>query len=309
MPIPVALARLPSYDSPLLDDTVRRLLDAAGCAPKPGTRVLVKPNLVSRGNAKLSCTHPLVVRAACRCLLERGARVLVADSPAVGAAAQVARACGLAEALRPLGLRVRGLDRPEPLALSFGARVGLSRTAREAELIVNVPRLKAHGQMRLTGAVKNLFGCVTGWRKAVAHARHGDHANHFPALILEVARALPPTITLLDAIRPMQRTGPIKGIPYDLGLLASCADPVALDTALGVLLGLTPEDAPLWAEARRRGLPGADPSALRYPLERPEAFDASGFELPAHLELQTFHPVRLARGRLRSLLHRFLPRD
>lgn len=304
MRIPVALAHILEYESTLLEATVRLLLEETGCAPAPGIRVLVKPNLVSRSNAGLSCTHPLVVRAVCLWLLDRGAKVTVADSPAFGSALQVARASGLAETLRPLGLRVESLDRPQPLRLSFGAKIGLSRTAREAELILNLPRLKAHSQMRLTCAVKNLFGCVTGWRKAVAHAQHGDQGDHFPALILEVAQALPPVFSLLDAIRPMHRSGPIKGDPYNLGMLAACADPVALDTAVYAMLGLGPWDVPLWFEAQRRGLPGADPDRLAYPLERPEEFDTSDFHIPDALDPETFHPLRLARGRLRSLLHR-----
>ncbi|MGE4290850.1 MAG: DUF362 domain-containing protein [Desulfovibrio sp.] len=302
--IPVALARTLEYESTLLNATVRLLLEECGCAPKPGTRVLVKPNLVTRANAGLSCTHPLVVRSVCEQLLERGALITVADSPAFGSAAQVARACGLANALRPLGLRVESLGRPEPMRLSFGGEIGLSRTARDAELIVSIPRLKAHAQMRVTCAVKNLFGCVTGWRKAVAHAVHGDQGNHFPALILDVAAALPPVITLLDAIRPMHCTGPVKGEPFELGLLATCEDPVALDTAIYGLLGLKTADVPLWVEAAQRGLPGATPERLSYPLETPDSFNATGFLLPDKLDPQTFHPVRLARGRLRSLLHR-----
>jgi uncharacterized protein (DUF362 family) len=309
MRIPVALARILEYESTLLEPAVRLLLDEIGCAPKHGQRVLVKPNLVSRGNAGLSCTHPLVVRAVCQHLLDLGAALTVADSPAFGTAGQVARACGLAQALRPLGLRVRSLGRPAPLRLSFGAEIGLSRTARDAEMIVNLPRLKAHCQMRLTCAVKNLFGCVTGWRKAVAHARHGDQGNHFPALILDVAEALPPTYTLLDAIRPMHRSGPVKGVPFELGLLAACADPVALDTAIYGLLGLSPDRVPLWAEAQRRGRAGADAKQLAYPLESPTAFDASGFEIPRTLDQETFHPLRVAKGRLRSLLHRLGLRD
>jgi uncharacterized protein (DUF362 family) len=285
------------------DPAARRLL-AALDLPPAGARVLVKPNLVAPRNAALSCTEPDLARAVCAALLDLGLRVTVADSPAFGSAARVARAAGLDRTLKPLGLAVRSLKRPAPLALSFGGRIGLSRDALEHDLILNLPRLKAHGQMRITAAVKNLFGCVTGCRKALAHAVIGDAPGLFPRLIVEVMAALPPVRTLLDGRLAMHRTGPIQGDPFALGLLAASSDPVALDTAVYALLGLSPEQVPLWAECRRRGLPGADPANLHYPLDQPRAFDPAGFLLPEPLEPIVFKPLRLLRGRLKSLLGR-----
>ncbi|MDY0305001.1 MAG: DUF362 domain-containing protein [Desulfovibrio aminophilus] len=303
MPESVFLLRAPlPPGSP--DETARRLLEALSFRPAPGSRVLLKPNLVAPRNARLSCTSPAVVRAVCAALLDLGLTITLADSPAFGSAAQVARAAGLDEAVRSLGLKVRSLRRPAPLRLSFGGSIGLSRDALEQDAILNLPRLKAHAQMRVTASVKNLFGCVTGCRKALAHARIGDTGDLFARLIAEVMLALPPVATILDAVVPMHRTGPIKGDPFPLGLLAASADPVALDTAVYGLLGLSPERVPLWAECRRRGLPGADPAHIVFPLEQPDAFDASGFLLPDPLEPIEFKPLRLIRGRLKSLLGR-----
>lgn len=284
------------------DAAVRRLLQALDFRPSPGEVILVKPNLVSASGAQLSCTSPAVVRAVCAGLLDLGARVRVADSPAFGNAPGVAKAAGLDRALAPLGLRVESLDRPRPLKLSFGYSIGLSAEAAEADRIVSLPRLKAHGQLRITAAVKNLFGCVCGFRKALAHTLVGDTANHFVSLLVEVLQALPPVITILDGITAMHVDGPTRGQPYPLHLLAACADPVALDTALYGLLGLRPEHVPLWAECRRRNLPGADPAGLTFPLESPAAFDVSGFQVPGALEPIVFRPMRFLRGRLKSLL-------
>ena len=299
----VFLARMPEYESGSLSRAVGLLLD--GCAfpvLSPGTRVVVKPNFVSLSGARLACTDPRVAAAACAWLIDHRAKPVVADSPAFGTARAIARATGLTPLLKPLGVPVKSLGAPRPLTLTSGQRIGLSRTASEADLILNVPRLKAHCQMRVTASVKNLFGCVTGWRKAVAHARFGDSRSGFAAMILDILAALPPVVTLLDAVRAMHVTGPIRGEPFPLGLLAASANPVALDTALYGLLGLRPDEVPLWAEAKRRGLSGADPGELDHPLETPDRFDVSGFELPAELDELTFAPLRVARGRFRNLL-------
>lgn len=298
----VALARMLEYESTLMPAAVVLLMKEAGYTPVAGRRVLVKPNLVSAANAGLSCTHPLVVRAVCAHLLDNGEHVTVADSPAFGPASRVARAAGLDTAIGPLGLRVQSLGAPRPTPLPCGRTMGISSLALDADIIVNIPRLKAHCQMRVTGAVKNLFGCVTGFRKAVSHYSMGDKNNLFREMIMDLPAVLPPVLTVLDGIHAMHTEGPIRGEPFELGLLGASQSPIALDTAMYSLLGLSPENVPLWAEAVKRRLPGSDPAAIRFPLEKPGSFDTRQFVLPAQLDPIRFEPLRLIRGRIKSLL-------
>lgn len=302
--IPVALLRQENHAREPLQAAVGRLLRASGADFAPGMRVLVKPNLVSCGNAQLSCTHPETVRAVCAHLLDCGARVRVADSPAFGSAERVAQACGMDEALRGLGLRVTSLGRPEPLALSRGGSIGVSRTALEADRVLSVARLKAHGQFRVTAGVKNLFGCVCGCRKALAHMRLGETPGAMESMVLDVMAALPPAVALVDGIVAMHRGGPVRGEPFHLSLLGASAVPLALDAVLFALLGQTPQTVPLWAEALSRRAPGADPAQAVFPLDAPQAFDASGFVIQERLDPMRFEPLRFVRGRLKSLLER-----
>ncbi len=301
MPIAVALEHCADYAPELLQQQLLACLQAAGVRFGRGERVLLKPNLLKA--ADLACTHPQVVRAACVYVLEHGARPFVADSPAFGSGRRVARAIGLSQALQGLDAPLTNMTRPIRCKLPMGHSVGISRDALEADAILNLPKLKAHCQMRVTGAVKNLFGCVPGTRKAVLHTLHGDvqgapdacgsRAPRFESLIIELAGLLPPTSSLMDGVTAMHAQGPSGGRPYPLGLLAASREAVALDTAVYAVLGLRPEDVPLWREAQRRNLVGARPEELEFPLKPPEAFDAGGFELPAPLDPQTFHPVRL----------------
>ena len=163
----VALQRFSPADSGAVAQALPLLLDRAGLASSFSLRsahVLVKPNLLTA--TPLACTSPVVVAAVCRWLLDQGARVRVGDSPGFGTATAVARQTGVEEALRPLGLRVESLADPRPLELPLrrGGPVsfGVARVALESDVIFSLPRVKAHSQMRLTLAVKNLFGCVCG---------------------------------------------------------------------------------------------------------------------------------------------------
>lgn len=297
MTIPVALAACPGYDRPSVERAVEAALAASGFSPARGEAVLVKPNLL-RAKA-LACTHPELVRAACRWCLDHGARVAVGDSPAFGAGPAVARRLGYSEALKGLDVELIHLDGPRAVNLPGGVRAMVSGRALDADRILNLPKLKAHTQMRVTGAVKNLFGTVAGAHKLWAHVKHGDQCERFPGLFLDLAAALPPVHSLLDAVTAMDRMGPSGGDPFQLGLVAASPDPVALDTAVGGVIGLEPQAVPIWRLACERGLPGAFHANLDFPLEGPASFDGAAFRAPTALTPETFHPVRVVQSALR----------
>ena len=293
--IPVALAKCADYDAPSLDATVRRVLETIDCHPSRGARVLVKPNLLAPTPPDfLPCTHPLVVRAVCRYLLDLGAKVQVGDSPTFGKGVEIACKIGLDEALADLPVTLVNLDQPRVIRLSFGGRMALSRRALDSDMIVNVPKLKSHHQVRVTGAVKNVYGCVTGLRKPVLHLLYGDRDSRFESMILEIWRNLPPTASIMDAVTAMHGQGPTNGQPYNLGMVAASQSPVALDSAVMHILGVKPEDAPLWRMSFKMDLPGARLEELVYPLEPPESFNGGDFKTPDHLFPMSFRPLKVA---------------
>lgn len=311
--LPVALMRHADYAAPGLGRAVGDALDAARLPEftplRPGARVLVKPNLLLA--KPLACVSPEVTAAACAWLLDHGARIRVADSPGFGRAVSVARAVGLAEALRPLGLVVEetGPAVSVPLALGEAAPSGeehrfhIARLALESDFILSVPRVKAHAQMLVTLAVKNCFGCVKGLHKAVAHAREGRDPLFFADCLAALWAALPPVAALADGITAMHVTGPSKGRPFALGLLGACASAVALDEALYAVLGLSPQSVPLGAALCRRKAPGSAAAGAQtvFPLLSPKDMHAEGFELPAELAHTSFHPARFVQSCCRRI--------
>jgi len=293
--IPVALAKCSEYGASNLAETVRRLLETIGCRPRSGSRVLVKPNLLAPMPPDyLPCTHPLVVRAICLYLLDLGTNVRVGDSPTFGRATEISGKIGLTEALADLPVTIVDLDKPKVVRASFGGWIPISRQALENDLIVNAPKLKAHHQMRITGAVKNVYGCVTGLRKPVLHFLYGDRGGRFERMILDIWENLPPTGSLMDAVAAMHVHGPNTGVPYPLGLLAASRSPVALDSAVMSILGIKPEDAPLWRMSLDLNLPGAGLDDLVYPLEPPESFDGGDFKTPDRLFPLSYRPLKIA---------------
>lgn len=303
---PVAFFRILEYESTFLDTAVAMTIEECKLKIAPGTKVLVKPNLVSSKNP-LACTHPNVTLSLCRYLLDCGAQITVADSPGYGSAAQVSKTIGMTDGLKKLGLKPKGLGRPTPLQLSFGETIGISRDALETDMIISVPKLKAHGQFVMTGAVKNLFGTVVGFRKAYAHTRFGETPGLMEKMIIEVVKSMPLAFSLMDAIYPMHVTGPISGKPYTMSLLAGSTNPFALDTAIYMLLGLSPKKILLWRESSRQKIFGYDPDHIRYVIEPPDDFDTTDFIIPEKLNPMEFEPVRFVKGRIKSFLSKFKP--
>lgn len=303
MTVPVALLHHASYEDtgqkPDLKTCVFQVLEQSGISVRPGLRVLVKPNLLMP--RPLACTTPAITAAVCTWLLDHGALVQVGDSPGFGRAEAVAQKIGLTEILQPMGLRVQGLDRPVPVQLDLPggrqARLMVARAAMDSEMIISIPRVKAHSQMLLSLAVKNCFGCVSSLRKALVHTREGRDPALFADCLAGLWAALPPVAALTDGITAMHITGPSRGQPFALGLLGSSSDAVAMDSAICAVLGLNLTDTPLGAALeRRKALPD-----IAYPLDRPEDFSVSGFQLPANLQHTSFHPARFLQSCIRRL--------
>ncbi len=308
-PIPVALTRCRSYCADELKVALALVFSGGGLVIRPGSVVLLKPNLVSAGSGPehLACTSPALVAAVAEWCLDHGARVQVGDSPAFGSGRSVMQACGMLDALAGMPVEVVSFDRCQRLDLPCGLKVPVAAAALECDLLLNLPRVKAHGQLYVSLAVKNYFGVVTGWHKALHHARHGDLANRFEALLADLPALFPGSFTLVDGIVAMQRTGPMQGEPFPLGLLAGAFDPVAIDTAILEIIGADPQRSSLWVECRRRGMAGTDPARLAFPLARPRELEAENFLLPELLSPVTFHPGRILIGGCRRLAARIFP--
>lgn len=297
----VALLKAADYDEASLRPLVRQVLEAANLPPIKGAKVLVKPNLLQA--RALACTNPLITALACEWLLEQGARVTVADSPAFGTPRNVARAIGLAPLLARYGLEVSNFSRCRKVTIHLPGserpvKLGVAAEALDCDLLLSLPRVKAHSQMRLTLAVKNCFGCVCGIRKALAHVRFGKSVEFFSECIVALLKVLPPVAALCDGVVAMDLTGPAYGDPFSLGLIGASGSAAALDAAILAIAGFAGANIPLAKALERRGV---YPAALEYPLLAPADFDASQFRLPGQLKDISFNPLVLAKSLVRRL--------
>jgi uncharacterized protein (DUF362 family) len=192
-------------------------------------------------------------------LKDFGARPFVGDSPAWGNVFSCIKALKLEEALKKLSVPVRQLDKPKWCRVGKrNTKVGISSIALDADVIVNLAKLKTHQQLVATFAVKNMFGCVSGKRKAFWHFAKGKNADDFCQLLIDIYKFLNPALTIIDGVVAMDGPGPIKGRARPLGYLVGGTEPIACETICCELVNIKPDDLPIIKTARQVGFGCSD---------------------------------------------------
>ena len=220
--MPTVIIRRAAYDRDTLRPLIFAMLDSLGGSRiGPGSRVLIKPNLLSPATPRQAIlTHPAVIRCAVEYVLEKRARPLVADSPAIGPFDTLLRLSGIREALSGLNCECRPFE--SSIRVDVGEPFGfidLAEDAVKADAIVNLAKFKTHTQMLLTLAVKNLFGCVVGYRKPEWHMRAGIDRGLFARLIVQIARTLQPAYNLVDGILALEADDEERELAFELAYL------------------------------------------------------------------------------------------
>lgn len=257
------LIRKSSYDYNSLRPIFFSMMDSFGGGQiGKYSRVLIKPNFLSAATPdEAVLTHPVVIRAAVEYALEKGARVLVADSPAVGSFNKLLNDNGVTEALAGLDVECRPFKNIvlHDIGHPFG-KIEIAKEVFDADFIINLPKLKTHNSMLLTLGVKNTFGCIVGLRKPEWHLRTGVEVARFAELIVLIHKAVNPFISILDGILAMEGEGPGKsGKPRQLGVLMGSNDAFSLDMTVCKMLGVRPEALFTCQAALKHGLPAEEP--------------------------------------------------
>ncbi|MEO1094334.1 MAG: DUF362 domain-containing protein [Cyanobacteria bacterium J06638_28] len=307
----VSLLKAQSYAIDEVMATLESLLAPLGgmaAMVKPGDRVLLKPNLLTGARPTKECvTRPEIVYCVAELVKAAGGQPFLGDSPAFGTAHGVAKANGYLPWLEKAGVPVQELHGQRYATAASGefANLRLSQEAMNADVVINLPKVKSHMQLTLTLGVKNLFGCVPGKMKAWWHMEAGKDRDRFGTMLVETARAIAPQLTIVDGILGHEGNGPSGGEPRALGLLGAATDVFALDRTLTDILGVSPETVPTIAQSQRLGL-CPELATIAFPLQRPEDLAIADWQLPAQLMPIDFGLPRVMRSTFKHLYIRFI---
>jgi len=287
----VSLACCADYEPERVGQAVRRAVDLLGgisAFVKPGDRVLIKPNLLKACSPSGAVTtHPEILRAVIRLVREAGGKALVGDSPGFGELRKVCERSGIMDVVLQEGATLADME--EAVAVKNNGqfqRFEIARAVHEADLVLNLPKLKTHGMMTLTGAVKNLFGCIPGRRKVQWHFNTGVNRDAFARMLVELSALIKPRLTIMDAIVGMEGNGPGSGDPRPIGVVLAGQDPVALDVVSGAMVGVDPSLLYVVRAAAAAGIGETQLERIRILGAALESVMVSGFRLPPqeHLE-------------------------
>lgn len=302
----VTLSRCASYQRTEVEKALETLLAPAGgmaAFVSPGQKVLLKPNMLAGKEPDLAVTtHPEIVRAVIRMVQKAGGKVAVGDSPGIGSPLQVAKRCGILAVIEETGAEFAPFSESvhvRPQGSTFH-QLEIARDILDADVIINLPKLKTHQMMGLTCGVKNLFGAVVGMRKPRLHLQAGADKAFFALMLLELAEHIAPTLTIADAVTAMEGDGPGSGDPIQMGALLASRSPLALDTVACELVDMRQQD--VWtqqvaAASHRQDsqlsqieLSGTPLEELRCPSFRPAKTTDINFGLPNWLRTLSNNP-------------------
>ena len=222
-----------------------------------GKAVMLKPNLLAWKKAEdPACVHPAFIVETARIFLEAGAaRVAIMENPAVRSAPAILEDMGISEELAALGVYCANFADYKMHKFPENAAFKSAELASEHlafDCVANLAKVKTHGMMTLTMAVKNLFGFISGSERLAWHLKVRRDFDLFADFLLDLYLDIKPQFNFLDGVIAMEGNGPGSGTPVECHFVAGSADALALDAAAAPLLGV--RDLLTVVRAEKRGI-------------------------------------------------------
>ncbi|GAB4364833.1 MAG: hypothetical protein Kow009_01590 [Spirochaetales bacterium] len=233
--------------------------------------VMIKPNLVevpypTTGGSVV--TDPRVLEALILVLKEYGVqKVQVGEGKSVNlkhiasGARKAFEESGLAAVIRRAGGEVVAWDE-EPFIEKevpggeLLSKVRVPKSILEADLFINVPKLKTHCQTEITIGIKSMQGVYSAEDK-VHH-----HNEAFPWKMIDIIRVAKPHLTLVDGLICGEDYGPIYTSPIKMDLIVASHDVVAVDAVCSKIMGIDPDEVPITRLAHTEGIGVGDLSQI-----------------------------------------------
>ncbi len=258
----VAITRCDSYEEAAVRISLTEALENIGGLDfvKEGMTVAIKANLVTFMKPdKAATTHPVLLSELVKLLTERGARVIIGDSPGglynAAFVGRVYAATGMHEVEKAGAQLNYDFSQKEAhfedgkIAKSFAYTAFLDK----ADVIINFCKLKSHGMMGMSAAVKNMFGAIPGTIKPEYHFKYPDQSD-FANMLIDLNEYFKPTISIVDAVVGMEGNGPTQGKPKKIGAVIASSSPYLADRVCAHIIGMKPDDVPSLCASVERGL-------------------------------------------------------
>lgn len=247
----VAVVKVDDYRSEKVQQGIDDALDHLGGLGRfvqVGDKVLLKPNMLEGlPSERAVTTHPEVVRAMIRQVKALGAIPVVGDSPGVSGTLKAAEKCGILSVCRQESTELIAFENSAEYLYPAGKtlkKFQLTEVLQQVDKVISLAKMKTHTFMGMTGATKNMFGCIVGVQKAQFHLRTRQR-REFAGMLIDLALLVKPVLSIVDGIVGMEGNGPRNGRPFQAGLIMAGADCFAVDIVMAEIMGLDMESLPV----------------------------------------------------------------
>ena len=263
----IAIQKIRNEDVKTSVFSALELIDAQKLMQKDNMVVLLKPNLLMGKPAERAVnTHPEVVRAVIQWVKQfKPSKIYVCDS-AGGAKPGITeiamKESGIQDICEEEGAICVPFEKTErELYVVKDAlelkEISSSSLIREADLIINIPKIKTHWQCTLTCCIKNMFGTVLLANKAKTHAQAAV-LERFCSALVDIYSISKPQLTVIDGYYCMEGQGPSSGDVVKLDIVLAGYDGVALDSTVCKIIGFEPSEILYLTKAEEKKLGTTD---------------------------------------------------
>lgn len=260
----VSIVKASQYDKTTVAQALEKTFENLGGVEKfikPGMKVALKANLVMKKKPEeAATTHPVLVGELARIIKRAGAEVLIIDSPGGpytrSRLEDIYIGTGMKYIADEVGVSLN-FDTSEAEVQStdgkYIKKLKILKPLVEADLVINLPKLKTHGQMVYTGAVKNMFGAIAGIKKVEYHFNMKEYSR-FADTLIDIFLSAKPALNIMDAIVGMEGPGPTAGVPKEIGVILASENAFYLDMTAVNIVNIEPKSIPLLKNSIERGL-------------------------------------------------------
>ena len=268
----VSLQQCDQYQYEIVKKALKQNLDDLGGLSKyirPNDKVLLKLNLLMKKNPEEGVTtHPIFVQALGDILKKHGCTVIIADSPGgpfnKALLSGIYKTCGIEKIAKESSFELN-YNTKEIVRTYPDGEILTSITAIEVleqvDKVISVSKLKTHGMMKFTGAVKNMFGIIPGLIKAEYHFQYPELKN-FSNMLVDVCSYKVPVLSFMDGIVGMEGEGPSSGDLRKVGAVIASSSPYSLDVIACQLVNIDPLEVPTIQRSIERKLVPEDFSEI-----------------------------------------------
>ena len=258
----VSIVKCENYSAECVEKSLSDLLTLIGGLDwvTPNMKIVIKANLVTFMKPdSAGTTHPALLCELVKQLKARGAQVTIGDSPGgLYTSAFVNKVYDITKVSDVKnfgGLLNQNFEKSKATFPDAKILKEFEYTSylNDADVIINFCKLKTHGMMGMSAAVKNLFGTIPGTLKPEYHFKFPEHSD-FADMLIDLNEYFKPKICIVDAVVGMEGNGPTSGTPKHIGALLASTNPYKLDLACAKIIGLTKENVTTLEASFKRGL-------------------------------------------------------